>query len=102
MRGEPVGTGAAMAIRLAREGATVAVVDRESEYAAHTQARIQSEGYASFVIEADVSRAADCRHVTEEATRRASRIDILVNNVGIVDRHSVTSIDRTPGITCSR
>ena len=83
-----------MAIRFAREGATVAVVDREPENAARTQARIQSEGYVSFAAEADVSRAADCRHVVEEVTRRAGRIDILVNNVGIIDRHSVTSIDR--------
>lgn len=94
MRGEPVGTGAAMAIRFAREGATIAIVDREPGYASRTHSLIESEGHASFVLEADVSREADCRSVAEQVARRAGRIDILVNNVGVADRHSVTSIDR--------
>ena len=76
------GIGRASALRLAREGADLAIVDRESE-ALHEVARlVEAAGQHVLPITADWTDA----HAVEEAfaaiRARFERIDILFNNVG--------------------
>ena len=59
--GPGVGTGKAMSIRLAREGAKVLLVDRVTRQAEETLATIREEGGEASVFEADVTNAEDCR-----------------------------------------
>ncbi|WP_439610864.1 SDR family NAD(P)-dependent oxidoreductase [Reyranella sp.] len=89
--GETIGNGAAIALLLAREGATVLCVDRVGERADKTVAVIAAdelarEGGAAPVLSsmaADITKAADCARIVAEARARYGRIDILINNVGI-------------------
>ncbi len=81
--GDTIGNGRATAILFAREGASVALVDRDPESARETQAMIESEGGACVVCEADVTRASDCRAFIQAALAAYGRIDILHNNVGV-------------------
>jgi len=81
--GETVGNGRAMALLFAREGAKVLCVDRVGERAEETAAMIVAEGGVASALQADVTRAADCEQIVNEAVARLGRLDILVNNVGI-------------------
>ncbi len=92
-RGPGVGNGRATAILFAREGAKVVLVDRVQEWADQTLGMIADEHGEAMVLEADVTRAADCKAIVDEAVRRFGTIDILQNNVGIGGSGSVVDID---------
>jgi NAD(P)-dependent dehydrogenase (short-subunit alcohol dehydrogenase family) len=89
--GETIGNGAAIAQLFAREGATVLCVDRVAERARQTADGIAADAIARETpaastvssMAADITIAADCARIVEEARRRHGRLDILVNNVGI-------------------
>ena len=80
--GAATGIGRASALRLAREGADLAVVDREGE-ALHAVGRaIEELGRAALAITADWTDAVAVREAFAAIRRRFGRIDILFNNVG--------------------
>ncbi len=77
-----VGIGQAIAVLFAREGAAVCLVDRDPARAAQTETQIRGEGGLANVLAADVTVAADCRRVVDQALAGHGRLDVLVNNVG--------------------
>jgi NAD(P)-dependent dehydrogenase (short-subunit alcohol dehydrogenase family) len=81
--GDTLSNGRATAILFAREGASVMLVDCRRESAEETRELISAEGGDSFVFEADITRAEDCRKMAEKCVETYGRIDILHNNVGI-------------------
>ncbi len=81
--GDTIGNGRATAIRFAQEGATVVCVDRNAESARETLSMIEREGGSGCVVEADVTREADCQDVVAQSEGRYGRIDVLHNNIGI-------------------
>jgi NAD(P)-dependent dehydrogenase (short-subunit alcohol dehydrogenase family) len=69
------------AAAIARMGGIPVLVDLRRDAAESEAARIQAEwGVAAFGISADISRRDDVIRMRDEVLRRASRIDILVNN----------------------
>jgi len=80
------GIGRAIALALASEGASVLVNYRRNREAAeqvvHT---ITRGGGEAFCVAGDVGLTADCARLIEEATRRWGRLDVLVNNAGVLD-----------------
>jgi NAD(P)-dependent dehydrogenase (short-subunit alcohol dehydrogenase family) len=95
-RGPGIGNGRAAAILFGREGARVALVDRVAEWAAQTQRMIQDEDGDCFVVEADVTRSADCAQVVQAVVDRYGPvIHILHNNVGIGGSGSVVEADES-------
>ena len=78
-----VGTGKAISITFAREGAKVLLVDRALSNAEDTLASIQAEGGEASAFEGDVTNSAHCRAMVETAMERYGRLDVLVNNAGI-------------------
>lgn len=76
------GNGKAIAVLLARQGASVFGVDLTLEAAEATRALIQEEGGVAEVQVSDVTKAADVAAMVEACLARFGRIDILVNNVG--------------------
>jgi NAD(P)-dependent dehydrogenase (short-subunit alcohol dehydrogenase family) len=76
------GNGKAIAVLLARQGATVFGVDLELEAAQATRDLIREEGGAAEVHAADVTDSAQVRQMVEACLASFGRIDILVNNVG--------------------
>jgi NAD(P)-dependent dehydrogenase (short-subunit alcohol dehydrogenase family) len=89
--GETIGNGRATAIRFAREGATVLVVDRALESAEETVAAISGEGGSAAALAADVTVEADCKSMATECLARYGRIDVLHNNVGRSEGDAATT-----------
>ena len=83
---EGFGTGKAIAVLFAREGARVCLVDKEADRASETLAIITAEGGEAFVSAGDVTHSADCRRFVEDTMARWGAFDILINNVGIAGR----------------
>jgi len=82
--GSDQGIGQAIALRLAREGAGVAVNYRSNRQGGEdTREQIQKMGRASAAIQADVSDLAGLQKLFEQAVAALGSIDILVNNAGI-------------------
>lgn len=78
-----VGTGKAIAILFAAEGAKVCLVDRDPERAESTRAAIEELGGEAFVAAGDVTIAADCARFAVDTEMRFGAPTILINNVGI-------------------
>jgi NAD(P)-dependent dehydrogenase (short-subunit alcohol dehydrogenase family) len=82
------GIGRATALAFAREGARVAVADRDRASVVETAALIASGGGEALTIEADVAREEDVRAMIERTVASFGRLDAAFNNAGIA---------RTPG-----
>lgn len=78
MAGE-IGNGRAAAILLARQGARVALVDFNEEWAHETKRMIDEEGGTSEVIQADVTDEESCRNAVEQTVKLFGALHILVN-----------------------
>jgi NAD(P)-dependent dehydrogenase (short-subunit alcohol dehydrogenase family) len=80
---DPIGNGRAMCRLFAREGARVAVADKNLASAEETVQWIAKEAGSAFAIEADVLHEDDVRRMVDEAAQRLGGLDGLVLNVGI-------------------
>jgi NAD(P)-dependent dehydrogenase (short-subunit alcohol dehydrogenase family) len=87
--GPGVGTGKASAIVMAREGASVLLVDLYPERADETRATIEAEGGRAAVFRADVTKAAEAQAMVQAAVDTFGSLDILVNNIGLASVGSV-------------
>jgi glucose 1-dehydrogenase len=82
--GSGSGIGQAIAERLAQEGASLVVDYRDHiEQAQDTQQKIAAAGGKSILVQADVSKLADCTNLIDQAWQQLGSCDILVNNAGI-------------------
>ncbi len=90
--GPGIGTGKAISILFAREGARVLLVDQVGARAEETLSAVREEGGEAAVCEADVTNADDCQRLVKAAKERYGRLDILVNNVGILGPGSVLEV----------
>jgi 2-keto-3-deoxy-L-fuconate dehydrogenase len=86
------GIGLSIATLFARQGAHVAVLDRDEPAARRAVESIQSAGGRADALACDVSSAADVRRVFGEVESRHGRVDVLVNNAGIAH---VGDVERT-------
>lgn len=95
------GIGAAIARRLAAEGADVALTyERSADKAAAIVGEIEALGRKGFAIAADSADPAAVTRAVDEAARALGGLDILVNNAGIyrggpVAEWSLADIDAT-------
>ncbi len=76
------GIGRASALRLAREGADLVLVDREADLLQEAARAVEAGGRQALPIVADWTDADAVRDAVEAARGRFGRIDILFNNVG--------------------
>jgi NAD(P)-dependent dehydrogenase (short-subunit alcohol dehydrogenase family) len=75
--------GRSIALRLAAEGAAIAVNYRGSQQEAEAVVReIQASGAKAVALQADVSRRAEVTGLFVDVEAEFGRLDILVNNVG--------------------
>jgi NAD(P)-dependent dehydrogenase (short-subunit alcohol dehydrogenase family) len=81
--GAAAGLGKAIALRLAADGASVAVVDLDEEGLAETVAEIEATGARGLPIVANVSAAEDVEAAVKATESALGPIDLLVNNAGI-------------------
>jgi 3-oxoacyl-[acyl-carrier protein] reductase len=81
--GSSSGVGAALATKLASEGAIVVINYNQSEEGAiRTRDNIVATGGQAVILQGDVSEEADCERIAEKAIGSFGRLDILVNNAG--------------------
>jgi 3-oxoacyl-[acyl-carrier protein] reductase len=81
--GAAQGIGAAIAKRLAGEGALVGAVDLTAQRAQGTAEEIAKDGGGALAVGADVSKTADVQAAVAAVVAQYGQVDILVNNAGI-------------------
>ena len=80
--GSSKGLGRAMAMALAAEGASVALVARHPERLGETEREIAAAGGVARSFQADVSVEDDVRRLEKEVVAAFGKVDILINNAG--------------------
>jgi NAD(P)-dependent dehydrogenase (short-subunit alcohol dehydrogenase family) len=78
------GIGRSIATLLAEQGAKVIVVDINGLAGEETVNLIQQNGGTAFYINANVSKEDDCRQMIAVTEKMFGRLDILINNAGIM------------------
>ena len=85
------GIGRGIVERFAREGASVVLIDIDEAGANEVAAPL---GDRALAIRADVTSEADLERATRAAVERFGRLDVMVNNVGIIQVKSL--LDSSP------
>jgi NAD(P)-dependent dehydrogenase (short-subunit alcohol dehydrogenase family) len=76
--------GGAVAVELARRGMDIALAfNRSRQEASDAAAAVVAAGRRAVVIEADLSRGADCRRLVDESAAAFGRLDALVNMASV-------------------
>ena len=82
--GASSGIGAAIARRLAHDGASVTLAARRRDRLQALAAGIHKAGGTALVVEADITDRAQAEAAVQQAAGRFGRLDILVNNAGLM------------------
>jgi short-subunit dehydrogenase len=85
LTGATGGIGELIAIKLAKKGAVLALVGRNSEKLTALQININAAGGKAFCITADLSMSGVSQRVLTEAKHHLGQIDVLINNAGLLD-----------------
>jgi 3-oxoacyl-[acyl-carrier protein] reductase len=78
------GIGQATALKFAREGALVVVSDMNQATVDETVDAIRKEGFEAMGFVVDVTKRSDIDKMVQAVMAKHGRIDVLVNNAGIV------------------
>lgn len=82
--GASSGIGEATASALAAEGANVAIAARRRDRLERLANDLQRGGRRALILEADVTEEAQAREAVERAARELGRLDIVINNAGVM------------------
>ncbi|MBI4202010.1 MAG: SDR family NAD(P)-dependent oxidoreductase [Chloroflexi bacterium] len=82
--GGGTGLGKAMALALAQAGANIVVAARRAELLEQTATEVRAMGRGALAIPTDVTVAEQIERMVARAREEFGRIDVLVNNAGIV------------------
>lgn len=82
------GIGQGIAEVFAAEGASVAVLDIEAEWAKDTEVQLKTKGAQALGIHGDVAKSNDIREAVSRCMQEWDRLDILVNNAATSKRSS--------------
>jgi NAD(P)-dependent dehydrogenase (short-subunit alcohol dehydrogenase family) len=101
--GAAQGIGRACALRLAQEGARVAVCDVNADGGGDVTGTVVADGGEAIFVRCDVASAADVAGALATTLQAYGRVDVLVNNAGVLDDApfldlSVEELDRVLGV----
>jgi 3-oxoacyl-[acyl-carrier protein] reductase len=82
------GIGKGIALAFAKAGASLAIVGRDPAALEETQKEIRSFGGECRCFQGDISDEQACREIVEKVLHTYERIDVLINNAGIMRRES--------------
>ena len=82
--GSTTGIGEASARAFAAQGARVLVTGRNEERGRAICAEIEADGGTAAFCQADLSDRAQCDRLVSETVQRFGRLDVLVNNAGVL------------------
>ena len=77
------GIGAKIAVKLASEGAKVAVVDLKAEWCEETVAAVVAAGSEAIALGCNVADSSEVDACVKEVIAKFGKVDIMVNNAGI-------------------
>lgn len=83
--GASSGIGRATAQHAAAAGATVVLTARRAGVLSELSHDIEGRGGTAIWVEADVSKAGAVENIVQQAVQRTGRLDVLVNNAGVID-----------------
>lgn len=78
------GLGLALAREFGRQGAHVAICARDDAELGRALAGLHAQGIEALGLTCDVADARDVERMVAEATERLGRVDVLVNNAGVI------------------
>lgn len=90
--GGAYGIGRAYCLRLATEGAKVAVVDIDKEAAEEVVKAIQEQGGEALAIKTDISDLVSTKGMAKKTVNHFGKIDILVNNAAIFGKVAISRV----------
>jgi NAD(P)-dependent dehydrogenase (short-subunit alcohol dehydrogenase family) len=91
--GAAKGLGKAIAFEFLREGATVVLVDRDSSSLDKTQKELDKMYRNNAVaIVTDITKKRQVREMVQKTLKQLKKIDILINNAGIVAKNWVIDL----------
>ncbi|MDP9480863.1 MAG: SDR family NAD(P)-dependent oxidoreductase [Actinomycetota bacterium] len=82
--GASQGLGRALALACAKEGASLVLNSRSEEGVRPVAEEAENLGAEAIPFAADVSRGADVQRMVDAAVERFGKIDVLVNNAGLL------------------
>ena len=83
--GASSGIGKESSLLFAKEGAKIAAVDINETEGQKIVQEIKSMGGDAIYINADVSKADDCRSMVEKTENQFGKLNVMFNNAGIMD-----------------
>ena len=86
------GIGKGTALAMARQGADLVIADVNDTRLEQTRTEIAALGRRALAVHCDVSRDADVDRLAELALREFGRVDLLMNNAGVVLRGALEQI----------
>ena len=81
--GGAMGIGRGIVLCMAKEGADIAIADREVDAAGKVAEEVKALGRKAIVAKTDVTKAADFQTLFDRVKHELGKIDILVNNAGV-------------------
>lgn len=88
------GIGRGIALRLARDGADIAIVDLNPEKMDEVAVEVRELGRKATTFRADVSRPSEVQAAVDHAEKELGGFDVMVNNAGIAQIDAL--LDVTP------
>jgi NAD(P)-dependent dehydrogenase (short-subunit alcohol dehydrogenase family) len=98
--GPGIGIGRATSVALARLGATVVAVDRSATALEETVDLVIAAGGRARAVVGDVTTESTARAAADVAVQLTGRLDILVNNVGMVAARLTPAIRERHRMAC--
>jgi meso-butanediol dehydrogenase/(S,S)-butanediol dehydrogenase/diacetyl reductase len=86
------GIGRAIALRLAKDGADIAIVDRKEDAMQTVASEVRALGRKATTFKADVSKRDDVYAAIDHAEEALGGFDIMVNNAGIAQVQSIADV----------
>jgi 3-oxoacyl-[acyl-carrier protein] reductase len=80
------GLGFSIAKKLGSEGVKVAIVDKDDSLAKHGEKDLITAGINATSIHGDIAEERDVERIVKQVAEKWGRIDILINNAGIIDQ----------------
>ncbi len=90
--GAAQGIGRGIALRLAKEGADIALVDLKEEGLAKVKKEVEALGRKSAVFTADISQRDQVFAVVDKAEQALGGFDVIVNNAGIAQVKAIEDV----------
>jgi 3-oxoacyl-[acyl-carrier protein] reductase len=86
------GIGRAIALAFVEEGAKVALADVDGERLARLREEIAARGGQALPVPCDISKSSDVKEMVDQVLKAFGRIDVLVNNAGIIRRGTIETV----------